>query len=105
MSLRVLHLPADSPKLPGIQRSYSTYISPSNELATISSLEDICQRVVKESDKRWKALKKLHKDIKVEGEREEGKRIVVEMLMGMCVEDKVIAGKILERIEAGEDLS
>ncbi|OXC69576.1 hypothetical protein AYX13_01743 [Cryptococcus neoformans] len=105
MSLRVLHLPADSPKLPGIQRSYSTYISPSNELATISSLEDICQRVVKESDKRWKALKKLQKDIKVEGEREEGKRIVVEMLMGMCVEDKVIAGKILERIEAGEDLS
>nr|KIR86453.1 hypothetical protein I308_03401 [Cryptococcus tetragattii IND107] len=105
MSLRVLHLPAHSPKLPGIQQGYSTYLSPSNELATIASLEDICRRVVKESEKRWKALKKLHNDIKAKGEQDEGKRTVIEMLMGMCVEDKVIAGKILERIEAGEDLS
>lgn len=105
MSLRVLHLPADSPKLPGIQQGYSTYISPPNELATITSLEDICQRVIKESNKRWKALKRLHKDIKVGSEREEGKRTVIEMLMGMCVEDKVIVGKVLERIDAGEDFS
>ncbi|KIR64124.1 hypothetical protein I314_02909 [Cryptococcus bacillisporus CA1873] len=105
MSLRVLHLPAHSPKLPGIQQGYSTYISPSNELATIASLEDICRRVVKESDKRWKALKKLHNDIKAKGEQDEGKGTVIETLMGMCVEDKVIAGKVLERIEAGEDLS
>ncbi|WVQ81248.1 hypothetical protein IAT38_003370 [Cryptococcus sp. DSM 104549] len=109
MTLRVLHLPANSTKLSSIQQGFSTYISPANELAAISTLEDMLKRVVKGAEKRIKTLKKAVKELgtvtKGEGDAVKEKRGVLEMLEGMCIEDKVLAKALLARIEAGEDFS
>ncbi|WVQ75496.1 hypothetical protein IAR50_005121 [Cryptococcus sp. DSM 104548] len=105
MTLRVFHLPKSSPKLTGIQQGYSTYVSPSNELAVMSSLEHICNRVVQEAEKGLKDLEKLDKRLKAgKGEIAE-KEAMLEMLAGLYTEEKVLAKCILGRIEAGEDLS
>ncbi|WWD16279.1 hypothetical protein CI109_100705 [Kwoniella shandongensis] len=108
MTLRVLHLDSNSPKIPNIENGFTTYISPANELAAISSLEKTLRRVVKESDKRLGWLERLDcssADEESEKETERQKEGVVRMLKGMCVEEKVLAEKVLEKIEAGEDFS
>ncbi|ODN74573.1 hypothetical protein L202_06935 [Cryptococcus amylolentus CBS 6039] len=105
MTLRVLHLPTGSPKLTGIQQGYSTYVSPSNELAVMSSLEHICTRVVQEAEKRLKNLKKLDKELKAEKGAIAERQAMLEMMEGLYTEEKVLSKSILERIEAGEDLS
>ncbi|KAK8869457.1 hypothetical protein IAR55_000021 [Kwoniella newhampshirensis] len=117
MSLRLLHLDSNSPKLSNIENGFTTYISPANELAAISELEKILKRVVKEADRRLGWLERLdggswetdRPTAQTEEERtsQERKQVdgVVRMLKGMCVEEKVLAEKLLERIEAGEDFS
>lgn len=127
MALRVLHLDPKSSKIPNIENGFTTYISPSNELAAISTLENILTRVVRDSDKRLGWLERLDcgpdqdrdgsdSDSDSESEKEKEKQEnekekerqkegVVKMLKGMCVEEKILAEKILEKIEAGEDFS
>ncbi|WVQ99075.1 hypothetical protein IAU59_006207 [Kwoniella sp. CBS 9459] len=142
MTLRVLHTPTSSPKLPSIARGLVSYVSPSVEDRTIESLQGICKRVIKDAKKRAKGIDKLKVKIKtklkvkddlapspspsslpstdgvngtgnmnftkrVEAEAEEmemTKRGVLEMLCAMGEEEVVIATRVLERIQNGEEL-
>ncbi|WVN87868.1 uncharacterized protein L203_103065 [Cryptococcus depauperatus CBS 7841] len=105
MTLRVFHLPRNSVKLPNIKGGYSTYVAPSNELAMIYTLENICKKIMKDSEKRLQGLKKEEKHFRQNDVTDEEKSGVVRMMKGMCIEEQILAKKVLERIEKGEDLS
>ncbi|WVF71829.1 hypothetical protein IAT40_006638 [Kwoniella sp. CBS 6097] len=120
MTLRVLHTPTSSPKLPSIARGLISYVSPQVEDRTIESLEGICKRISKEAKKRAGRIDKLFKSlVKVAAKgpvaQEDGaengedgdvntKRGVLDMLRAMCEEEIVLATRVAERIQKGEEL-
>ncbi|WVR05501.1 hypothetical protein IAU60_002519 [Kwoniella sp. DSM 27419] len=101
MTLRLLHLPASSPKIPSIASGLVTYISPQNETAAMMTLEEICRKIVKAADKRGKALEARLSEDHADKEQDG----VLKMLRGMAEEERVIAGKVLERLLTGEEFS
>ncbi|WWC69104.1 uncharacterized protein I206_103040 [Kwoniella pini CBS 10737] len=103
MTLRLIHLPSNSPKLTNISRGLVTYVSPANENSTMMTLESILKKVIKDSQKRHKSLKKLVKY----PEPENGKILtsqqigIIKMLCSMCDEEQILSQSLLERIESG----
>ena len=49
MTLRVLHLPTNSNKLPAIEQGRLSFISPTNEEAVSASLKYVCERILEAS--------------------------------------------------------
>nr|XP_018263476.1 uncharacterized protein I303_03345 [Kwoniella dejecticola CBS 10117]OBR85634.1 hypothetical protein I303_03345 [Kwoniella dejecticola CBS 10117] len=112
MTLRLIHLPSNSPKLTNISRGLVTYLSPANETSVMMTLENMLKRVIKDSHKRQKDLNKLigHSIHAKEenGEKEEvnaEQRGIIGMLSSMCEEEQVIARSLLDRLEKGVDFS
>ncbi|WWC89696.1 uncharacterized protein L201_004621 [Kwoniella dendrophila CBS 6074] len=113
MTLRLIHLSLSSTqgnnnKLSSISRGLITYISLSNENQMLISLENILKQVINNAEKRLKKINKLIREVdKSEEENKifKEKQSVLNMLLAMCEEEKVICQSLLERLEKGEDLS
>nr|XP_019042616.1 hypothetical protein I302_09225 [Kwoniella bestiolae CBS 10118]OCF21546.1 hypothetical protein I302_09225 [Kwoniella bestiolae CBS 10118] len=105
MTLRLIHLPASSPKLPNISKGLVTYVSPQNETSTLLTLEGICKKVIKEAKRREKVLAKMIKDVSQGGSEDVEKAGVLGTLSAMCEEELVICSEVLGRLEKGEDFS
>ncbi|OCF32077.1 hypothetical protein I316_06233 [Kwoniella heveanensis BCC8398] len=121
MTLRVLHTPRSSPKLPNIARGLISYVSPQVEDRTLETLEGICKRTVRDAKKRVEKIAKLSSynslgaissggQMKNEEAKDEEaaliatKQGVLGMLSAMCEEEIVIATRVLERIQKGEEM-
>ncbi|WRT67493.1 uncharacterized protein IL334_004465 [Kwoniella shivajii] len=105
MTLRVLHLPSTSPRLPNVSKGLVTYVSPSNETSAMLTLEDICKGAVKNAEKRSKVVQRLDVDVKDKLQSDTEKKGILQMLKAMCQEEQVICKAVLERLENGEEFS
>lgn len=96
MTLRLLHLPSNSPKLPSIRTGHITYISSSNESAAVASLRDICYTAKKRAEDGLKRVKELKTGWNGLAEG------FWEGVAGMWEEERVVLEAVLTRIEKGD---
>lgn len=117
MTLRLLHLPASSPKLQPIRDGLISYVSPENEAAAIKSLVEVCRRVQQACSEGLAGLGKLQgEERKDEGRKRPGKDDVigdtdgssgalggvVSMIKGLWEEETALATAVAARVEMGD---